>query len=252
MKPFLFNTIYDDYNIDQCTKLNMELLESPYQYRGKFVPRVTTIISDMLAEEYLITWANNVGLYQHKRHTYYRDKATNIGSHVHEAIENYIQEADLPDFADIIDYSDRKKACNSFNAFMKWWRIIERNNYEILMEESPLVTEYCGGTLDLLMRINGKIYLIDFKTSSQLSFKHYVQLAAYRRMLYDTYSITIDGTILLKLDKNTGEFEEEILNFSKFKDLEFINQCDQLFISILYGYYNRYIVENNPIIVKYN
>lgn len=250
MKPFLFNTIYDDYNVDRCTKLNMELLESPYSYKGKFVPRVTTIIADMLAEEYLITWANSVGLYQHKKHTYYRDKATNIGSHVHEAIEDYIQNRNLPDFNDIIDYTDRKKAYNSFNGFMKWWRIIERNNYKILMEEAPLVTSYCGGTLDLLMKINGKIYLIDFKTSSQLSFKHFVQLAAYRRMLYDTYGIIIDGTILLKLDKNTGEFEEEVLNFSNHKDLEFINQCDQLFVSILYGYYNRYIVENNPIMIR--
>lgn len=252
MKPFLFNIINpnQDLIIERCNSMHMELLESPYTYNGNFVPRVTTIISDMLAEEYLITWANNVGLYQHKKHTYYRDKATNIGSHVHEAIENYLQYNEDPTFSTLYELDDYKKAKNGFNAFLKWWAIIEKTNHKILMEEAPLVTGYCGGTLDLLMEINGKVYLIDFKTSSQLSFKHFVQLAAYRRMLYDIYGIIIDGTILLKLDKNTGNFEETVLRFDKYEDLEFINQCDALFVSILYGYYNRYIVENNLIIKK--
>lgn len=250
MKPFLFNTVENDEILDRCRKMQIELMETPYAFKGKAVPRVTSILSDMLAEEYLITWANNVGLYQKKKHTFYRNKATNIGSHVHDSIEKYIQGGKLPDFKSIIDSDDRKKATNSFNAFMNWWNIIEKTNYEVLMEEAPLVTEYCGGTLDLLMRINGKIYLIDFKTSSQLGFKYYVQLAAYRRMLYELYGIIIDGCILLKLDKNTGSFEEAILNFSNYNDLEFINYCDQLFIAILYGYYNRFIIENDDRFIK--
>lgn len=250
MKPFLFNTVENDEILDRCRKMQIELMETPYAFRGKAVPRVTSILSDMLAEEYLITWANNVGLYQRKKHTFYKNKATNIGSHVHNGIEMYIQGEELPDFTSIRDAGDRKKANNSFDAFLSWWKVIEKTDHEIIMEEAPLVTEYCGGTLDLLMRINGKIYLIDFKTSSQLGFKYYVQLAAYRRMLYELYGIVVDGCILLKLDKNNGKFEEAILDFSKFEDLEFINYCDQLFVSILYGYYNRLIIENNDHYIK--
>lgn len=251
MKPFLFNTIENDEILDRCRKMNIELMESPYSFKGKSVPRVTTILSDMLSEEYLMTWANNVGLYQRKKHTYYKNKATNIGSHVHSAIEAFTQGDPNPEnIANIKDADDRKKAMNAYSAFLDWWEVIEKTRYEVLMQEAPLVTSYCGGTLDMLININGKIYIVDFKTSGQLSFKYYVQLAAYRRMLYDLYNIVVDGIILLRLDKGSGKFEEVILDFSDYESLLFINQCDQLFISILYGYYNRFIVENNTQFIK--
>lgn len=251
MKPFLFNNIENDEILDRCRKMKLELMESPYIYKGKVVPRVTTILSDMLSEEYLMTWANNVGLYQKRKHTYYQNKSTNIGSHVHSAIEAYTQGDPCPETIDRIkDADDKKKAINAFSAFTEWWSVIEKTNYEVMMQETPLITEYCGGTLDMLININGKIYIVDFKTSNSLSFKYYVQLAAYRRMLYDLYGILVDGIIILRLDKKTGKFEEVILDFSDYDSLVFINQCDQLFISILYGYYNRFIVEHNTQFIK--
>lgn len=249
-RPFEFGIIQGDEILDRCRKMQIELLESPYSFNGKKVPRVTSILSDMMSEEYLITWANNVGLYQKKKHTYYKNKAANIGTKVHNAIECFIQGEEVPDFSNIKDADDRKKTINAFNAFMQWWSIIEKTDYEIILEEASLVTGYCGGTLDLLMRVNGKVYLIDFKTSNQLSFKYYVQLAAYRRMLFELYSISIDGCIILKLDKSSGKFEEAMLDFSRYDDLSFINDCDRLFISIVYAYYNRFIVENNSLFVK--
>lgn len=243
-KPILINTIANDSTLDKCKNMQIELMESPYAYKGKKVPRVTSILSDMLAEEYLMTWANNVGLYQHKKHTEYQNKATMIGSNVHNAIERYIQGKELSDFQNIRVKTDREKAIKSFNAFLDWWNVIEQNQHEVLLEEEPLITSYCGGTLDLLMEINRNIFLIDFKTSSQLGFKYYLQLAAYRRMLYETLGIICDGTVLLRLDKNNGRYEEQVLLFSRYDDLKFMNQCDSAFISLLYAYYNRFTVES--------
>ena len=54
--------------------------ETPYKYENIYVPRVTTILSEMLHEEYLMDWANSVGLYQHKKHTEYTDRACDIGT----------------------------------------------------------------------------------------------------------------------------------------------------------------------------
>ena len=68
-----------------------------YLYNNKPVPRVTEILSDMLHEDYLMEWANNVGLYQHKSHIEYRDEATAIGTYVHESIERYIKYNEYPD-----------------------------------------------------------------------------------------------------------------------------------------------------------
>ena len=244
-KPFLINTVYNSDVLDKCKAMQIELVETPYVLNGKKIPRVTSILSDMISEEYLIAWANSVGLYQRKSYTYYRNKATAIGSAVHEAIQQYIQDRYIADFSGLKNKDDRDKAKNSFNAFLDWWNVIEKNRYQIILEEAPMITEYCGGTLDLFMNINGKNYLIDFKTSSQLGFKYYLQLAAYRRMLFDVYGLTCDGCILLRLDKKTGKYQEVILNLNNYNDLEFMNDCDRAFISLLYAYYNRVKIENN-------
>ena len=247
MKPFLFNRVQDDEILDRCKKMHLPMLDSPYTYKGYKVPRVTSVLADMLNEEYLITWANNVGLFQRKKHTYYRNKATTIGSAVHNAIEERIQFQITPDFENIKDAKDRLAASQSYNAFDSWWSIIESKS-RVILEEYTLITEYCGGTLDLLININGKLYLLDFKTSSQMSFKYYVQLAAYRRMLYDLLGYIVDGVIVLRLDKKTGRYEESVLDFSVYDDLLFIERCDSLFISILYGYYCRSMVESSKFI----
>ena len=248
MRPFLFNRVGDDEILERCKKMHLPMIDSPYSYKGYKVPRVTSVLSDMLSEEYLITWANNVGLFQRKKHTYYRNKATTIGSAVHNAIQERIQfEIETPNFENIKAQKDRLAAIQSYNAFNSWWNIVESKS-RVILEEYTLITEYCGGTLDLLININGKLYLLDFKTSMQISFKYYVQLAAYRRMLYDIMGYIVDGVIILRLDKKNGKFEESVLDFYVYDDLLFIEQCDSLFISILYGYYCRANVEASKFI----
>lgn len=247
MQPFLFNRVQDDEILERCKKMKLPMLDSPYSYKGYKVPRVTSVLSDMLNEEYLITWANNVGLFQRKKHTFYRNKATTIGSAVHNAIQEQIQFEVNPDFENIKDGKDRQAATLSYNAFNDWWSIV-KDKSRVILEEYTLITEYCGGTLDLLININGKLYLLDFKTSTQISFKYYVQLAAYRRMLYELMGYIVDGVIVLRLDKKNGKFEESILDFSNYDDLYFISQCDSLFIAILYGYYNRVWIESSKYI----
>lgn len=245
IKPFLINIVQDDDVLEKCKKMNIELEGSPYAFEGRKVPRVTSILSDMISEEYLMAWANSVGLYQRKSYTYYRNKSTAIGSAVHEAIQQYIQDRMVPDFSGLREKNDRDQANNSFKAFLDWWRIIENTTYQIILEEEPMVTPYCGGTLDLFMSINGKKYLVDFKTSNQLGFKYYLQLAAYRRMLYETYGYVCDGCILLRLDKKTGKYQEVILDLWDYYDLEFMNDCDRTFNSLIYAYYNRVTIETN-------
>lgn len=249
IKPFLMNTVSNDVILDRCKAMKIELEESPYTFQGKKIPRVTSILSDMLAEEFLLAWANGVGLYQRKSYLYYRKKATDIGSAVHEAIQRYITNRQMPNFNQFTSKADSDKAKNSFKAFLDWWAVIEKNDYEIILEEAPMVTPYCGGTLDLFIRINGKNYLVDFKTSTKLSFKYYLQLAAYRRMIYDSYGMICDGCMLVRLDKKIAKYQEVMLDLSNYDDLKFMNDCDNAFISLLYAYYNRANIENNELYV---
>ena len=248
MKPFLYNQI-EDSSLEKEMNLLLPYItidDSPYEYKGHKVPRVTSILSDMLHEDYLMGWANYMGRIKHQDHTKFTERAAYIGTMVHSAIEQYLKKVNMPDtyFDDIPDRFIRESCNNAFLSFKRWWSIISQNNYEILMQEHTLVCQFYGGTLDALIKINGKIYIVDFKTSNHFNYKYYLQTAAYRRLLYYNYGIITDGVIILRLSKTDVSFEEQVLDFIKYDDLMFINDCDRCFLSLVYAYYNRQVVQN--------
>lgn len=203
----------------------IEIESTNYEYNGVKVPRVTDILSKTIHEDYLMTWANSLGF----RRITYKDeltKAANIGTIIHSSIENYLKFNKLSDLP-------------AFNAFLLWWNdISENNSIKILGQEEKLVCNWFGGTYDLLLSINDRIYLVDFKTSNHISFKYCLQLAAYRYMLYTIKNINIDGCVILQLDKKEAMYEEYLLDFSIQQHHEFIEHCAKTFLSLVYAYYN--------------
>lgn len=225
--------------------MNLELI-NPKNYIGnndKYgVPRVTEILSAMLHEDYLMDWSNSLGLYQHKKYRETLEMFALIGTYTHEAIENYFRgdQFDPRNYYETI----RMQVVNAFNSFLEWWSIIERQkDHKILMQEESLICKYFGGTLDMLIRINGKIYIVDFKTSNHSSYKHFLQLSAYRYMLEETKDIKVDGCIILMLDKKICKFTELVLDFEVPEHCQFIDNCEEAFLSLVYAFYNRGIVE---------
>lgn len=209
-----------------------------YVVDGRNIPRVTEILSCMLHEDYIVEWANKIGLYNKQKYHDVLNTASTIGTYTHKSIEHFIKNGSQPDFSDIpIQYKNR--VINAFNSFLSWWRVINSNNYKILMQEHKLICKYFGGTLDLLIEINGKIYLVDFKTSNHSSYKHFLQLSAYRYMLREVEGIEVDGCIILMLDKQSDMFVEMFLNFDIQEHLDYINQCEEAFLSLVYAYYQR-------------
>lgn len=246
MKPFTYNEIKDSSLEKEMNLLLSDVYfeESPYIYHTDYVPRVTSILSDMLHEDYLMKWANYMGRIKHQDHIKYTEKAANIGTIVHSAIEHYLKNISNTYLDSIDDKFTRDSCNNAFLSFKRWWSIISQHQYRILMQEQPLVCKYYGGTLDALIEINGRIYIVDFKTSNHFNYKYYLQTAAYRRLLYYNYNIIIDGIIILRLSKINVSFEEQVLDFSKNEDLIFINDCEKCFLSLVYAYYNRNIVQH--------
>ena len=224
-----------DPNKFQCT--------DHYKYQSHNVPRVTEILSAMLHEEYLMGWANAMGLYKRKKHTEITQVSADIGTFVHHFIEIFLKNNESPDY-NSIPLSLRSRVMNAFNSFLEWWEIIKKTEYKILMQETTLVCKYFGGTLDMLIEINDKIYIVDFKTSNHPSYKYFLQLSAYRYMLATEHDIEIDGVIILMLNKTTCKFTEMVLDFSIAEHLQYINQCEECFLSLVYAYYNRCLIEN--------
>lgn len=212
--------------LEELSKDKLKLDKSRYTLNGIPVPSVTQILSKCINEPYIAKWANYLGF---KRIKYQEElnRAAAIGTKGHNAIEAYISNKT----------EDDTNMC--LQSFLLWWNIINANNKtEIIGMEEAIVLPYCGGTYDLLLNINGKVYLVDFKTSNHVSYKYFIQLAAYRHMLYVNKSINIDGCIVLQVDKHEPMFTEYLLDFSIDDHYAFIEHCADTFFSLCLSYYH--------------
>ena len=206
-----------------------------YNSNGIPVPRVTEILSRMIHNDSLMYWANSLGLKGLK----YRDelnRAANIGTIAHSAIEKFLKkkiktESNIP-----------------FLGYLMWYNLITQEAglpIELIYSEHKITCNWFGGTLDCLMKIGGKIYLIDYKTSNHVTFNYFLQLSAYLYMLREVEGIYCNGVIVLQLDKNEPGFNEYLLDFSIEDHLVFINKCEQAFLSLVYAFYNISDVERS-------
>lgn len=224
----MYNKIY---NILEEDTQPMKLKEEKYFYNNIPVPRVTEIISKMISEEYLLYWANSLG-FKHQSYKKTVQAAADIGSEAHDLMSKFLLGEVFT--SDNIPYL----------GFRKWWIDISSNNsVKVLGSEVQISCPYFGGTYDLLLQINDKIYLVDFKTSNHVSYKYYLQLAAYKYML-ELQGYKIDGVIILQVNKSKIEYTEYLLLFDIPEHLDFINKCLNTFFSLVYGYYNISQCEN--------
>ena len=209
-----------------------------YNSDGNKVPRVTHILSETLDQSSLIRWANRIGL-QHQLYDSILNKAADIGSEAHGYIEEYIKMEMDQSISPNIDMENIP-----FNGFLMWYNII-RHSHKVkpLYSEYTMYNEYFGGTLDLLLEIDGKVFLVDFKTSNYVSEKYFLQLAAYRMLIYQNLGISINGCIILQLNKETVGYNEYLLNFEDDNQYNFIEECYRAFLALVYAYYNAHYIK---------
>ena len=223
MEPFI--GIYDDK-------------DKFYEYEDIRVPRVTQILSRCIHEDSFLYWANSLG-FKHLSYNKTMNFYAEIGTHCHNNIDEFLTDNDH-----IVDHNIPIESKTAYYGFLKWYNDIHSNaKVDVLMHEKTLVCKYFGGTLDGLYKINGKIYLVDYKTSNHISMKHALQLSAYRYMLRTLLGLEIDGCIVLQLSKNEVAYNEYVLNFDNEYQVDFANKCEQCFLSLVYAYYNLYNVE---------
>lgn len=204
-----------------------------YNREGQRVPRVTEILSRTIHSDGLMYWANSLG-FRGIRYREALNNAADMGTEAHAAIEKYLKEK--------LETTDNIP----FLAFMEWYNIITKDyklSFEVIYSEHSLVCDWFGGTLDLLVRIDGRLFLVDFKTSNHVTFNYFLQMAAYRYMLKIVERINIDGIIVLQLNKLEPEFNEYMLDFRNLAHIDFINRCEETFLSLVYAYYNITRVE---------
>ena len=143
-----------------------------YILEEKRLPSVTEILA-IVAKPYLIPWANRMGL-QGVDLMEYNAEFTNLGTLVHGKIESYYNNTEFDDTA--YPEAMKLKANELFGKFLNW-----ESGRKIfpLFNELPMICHRFGGTIDAVVEMDGKLTIIDWKTSREIYPEYFAQLSAY-------------------------------------------------------------------------
>lgn len=235
--------MYDSINKEKLITLNKiysTTHNSPYSYNGIYVPRVTEIIS-VLNKEYLIKWANDLG-FAKVRYTDLLNTAAEKGTFTHNKIQAYLSNTPVTVSPSIP--SVQIAVNNAFKSFISWYTPL-MDFLQPTMIEEKIVCPWFGGTVDTVFHDTrqDKFYLCDYKTSNNVGYEYFLQLAAYKYILENYYNKKINGCFILHLSKKYVKFDEYMINFDNTEHLNFINSCTEFFISLLYSYYYKNNIE---------
>jgi hypothetical protein len=232
-----------------------------YKIDGFELPSVTTIISDCTDKSGpLCQWSSNMNSNWIRENCDTYDEAANnlledsniylvsdsdlekarfnykdvsktaltIGSAVHKAIEDYLMTGKDPEK----NIDDRILA--GFAAFLKWF---DKNKVEVIDVEKTVRSNYWAGTLDLECNLNSLRYVIDFKTSKAIYPADMgPQIAAYRSACYEPALLAgksefVQGSGILRLDKETGLPEWKDFSKRYKQDLNVFNRMVELYFA---------------------
>jgi len=176
----------------------------------------------------------NNARYAHKHHS---QKALDVGSEVHDWIETYLKSECYPDFDYKFYYDLKPEVHNAVSAFLGW---AEDNNLKPISIEKTVYGNGWAGMLDFFGYLNGKLYVLDWKSSKVIYPEMRYQIAAYRsetpRMKQidqsdDKENWVETGCGILRLDKETGlpEFKDTSKTYEQ--DLNVFNKMVELYFA---------------------
>lgn len=152
------------------------------------LPGTTTVIGRFKDSGGLLQWAFKQGQ-AGKSHLYEEaNKACDIGTAAHAAIEEHINggEPELKIHELLESSEDRRKALNAFHMYLKWESQTKLKLLSKFQEIQLVSPEYkFGGTPDAIGEIDGEIVLLDWKTSNGVYQDYIIQLAAYKHLVED-------------------------------------------------------------------
>jgi hypothetical protein len=187
-----------NFNIDQ-EKGRIEFIDTRFYATpsGGYVPSVTTILEAYPKDASYFKWLKDVG----GDADAIRDEAGRRGSLVHELTERY----DSGEEVSYVDENGRPKyKMLEWSMFERYVDYSTNHNPKIEMIEVHMVSSDLGyaGTLDRILTIDGKRYLVDIKTSNSIYPSYWLQLAAYRRLLAH-HGLVVDEVAILWLNAKT-------------------------------------------------
>lgn len=192
--------IFTHENINRVDVLD----ERFYQVGEEYFPSVTTVLEAYPKGYWYAQWLMDVG---HNAGAI-RDRAAERGSNVHNAIEKFLLGQELKWFQDgqaAFALDEWQMICR----FMEFWdRCVDKGAGFATETQLFSNTMKLGGTCDLVCKINGEDWLIDFKTSNSISKTNEIQLSCYKEMWDERNSPKIQRYGVLWLNAATRTDKE--------------------------------------------
>ena len=196
--------------IKATTTDGVRLYETP---EGNKYPSITTVLS-VRNKKGLFEWRKRVG---DDVANYVARKAATRGTHVHHMCEDYINN----DF-------DEEKHKKKFLPYVLFNQLRE----SVLQKIDNVNAQECGlysdkykvaGRVDCIAEYDGKLSIIDFKTSSKersddWNESYYIQASAYAEMFEERTGITIDQVVILVVTED-GVVQEFVKNKKEYLPL---------------------------------
>ena len=169
-----------------------------YRRNGKYYPSVTYVLGYYPKGKYFENWLKQVGFAS----DYIVKKAAEEGTQVHELCEAYLNGEELKFLDDKGRPQYNPDVWQMFLRFVEFWETIKPTLIETEVHLFSDVLKVAG-TCDLIVEINGELWLLDLKTSNQLQLTYELQTAVYGQCYEECFGRKIDhyGILWLKSSK---------------------------------------------------
>lgn len=172
---------------------------------NKYTSATTVISNNPKKVEIINKWRERVGREEANRICSY---STNRGNKYHKLVENYLNNKHDPNL-----YKDYPLIWIMFNSSLK---ILDNIN-NIYLQEAALYSDYLkiAGRVDCIAEYNGKLSIIDFKTSAEEKkeeylYDYYVQEITYACMLQERYGLKVEQLVTIVACEN-GDVQVSIV-----------------------------------------
>ena len=184
-----------DYDLETETINGKRFYKTP---EGLLYPSVTTITSQH-GKDKILEWRKRVGEEEANRIS---TRASNRGTKVHKICENYLNNEE--DYARTNPAHIHKTMPDSIAMFKSLQPLLDEHVNNIHALEIPLYSHHLkvAGRVDCIAEYDGKLSIIDFKTSGKLKEEswikgYFMQCSAYAVMYEERTGIPVSQIVIM-------------------------------------------------------
>jgi hypothetical protein len=214
---------------------------------GVYYPSVTTILQYMPKNKFFESWLKDVG---HSADLIMR-RAGKEGTQVHEAAEALVKGEEV---SWMDNYGNAKYSQLVWEMILKFHDFWKTYKPELISAEDFVYSDEhkYAGTADLVVKMDGEVWLLDIKTSNSIHKSYDLQLASYAKALEESKGIKIERTGIIWLKaQSRGPSKKEGVYQGKGWKIKVIDEIDYNF-DLFKTIYKLYSLENPNVEPIYN